>query len=430
MNVLPMDGLSERPMSNGPIANQRIAGFDAVRAFAVIGVVLLHACTPYAVYPMPGLCWPVRDVPSMPVDVVMWSIELFIMPLFLVLAGILAAQTLVRRGAGELVRGRANRLLKPLAFGMLVVMPADLYVWLCGWVAEGLIEPVKLRSLKFEHGIDRDLWGLSHLWFLQYTFTYVVIAAVGAGLHARMPRWPGGWPTNRMVATALVALGFAAVLLRPEVVWGFQHAFLPVPTKWLFCGSFFFGGLMLSVVDPELNRLRTATLRWLVPVALLLAFTVTLGRWHLAQLQAGVPQPGLASEVGLAASTVVSGWAVTCSVLGIAIRYVQRVPRSIAYLSAASFWIYLVHHPLVGLVHIDLKYALPMLHPILKTVLATSVVLAVSLLSYEAFLRRTALGRWLGISAQSKQSRLPGGQVNVGATEQRAGVPVARRRAA
>ena len=50
-------------------------------------LVALHAGVPYARHPMPGLIWPVSDSRSGVVDAIFWSIEVFIMPLFLVMAG-------------------------------------------------------------------------------------------------------------------------------------------------------------------------------------------------------------------------------------------------------------------------------------------------------------------------------------------------------
>ena len=35
-------------------------------------------------------------------------------------------------------------------------------------------------------------------------------------------------------------------------------------------------------------------------------------------------------------------------------------------LAAASFWIYLVHHPILGIIHIDLKWLLPDANPVLE----------------------------------------------------------------
>ena len=76
-------------------------GFDAVRAVAVVAVVVLHALVPYLKHPMPGLVWSVSvmDEPSALADGVFWSIELFVMPLFLVIAGFFCLWDICQKGS-------------------------------------------------------------------------------------------------------------------------------------------------------------------------------------------------------------------------------------------------------------------------------------------------------------------------------------------
>ncbi len=386
MHVLPIRTLDR------PLAKVNFAGFDVIRAFAALGVVALHACVPYLQIPMPGLSWPVQDTPSSLVDIGFWTIELFIMPLFLVLAGFLAWQTLQRRGPGALVKNRAKRLLLPFLFGCLVILPIDLHLWVLGWVAEGLVEPIKMRSFKFDGVIDRNLWGTSHLWFLQYLFLYVLTFAAWHGARVRFP------VVRRITASAVtigmlcVALAAITLFIRPQVVWGFQHAFAPVPSKWIYNGLFFAAGLLIASRDPQLSQLQACTSRLIVPAVLLAIAAVTLGRWHLA---GGENQ--LAAAV-LAVVTAVAAAMVTFSIIGISVKNVQAVSTTVKYIAAASFWIYLVHHPILVLVHQDLKLLFPELGPIIKVVASSAMSVAVSLLTYEGLVRKTWFGQWLGFA--------------------------------
>ena len=380
-------------------AKANFAGLDLVRALSALGVVLLHAGVPYAEHPMPGLSWPIRDASSRLVDGVFWGLELFIMPVFLVLAGFFAWRTLARRGPAQLLKGRFRRLAVPLCFGVLVVLPIDLYVWLCGWLAEGLIAPVKLRSLKFDQGLDRHLWGLSHLWFLQYLLLYVAVFAAAAAGIRRAPRARRGIPGTAGCAVLLVLAGVLTLWWRPEVVWGFQHAFAPVPSKWLYCFTFFAGGLLLAARDPQLLWLRAVSPRLVAVGAVIAVAAVILGRWHLSGGQSR------AASGMLAVLTVLGAWTVTLGGIGLADRWTKAPSGWIGYLSAASFWVYLVHHPVVALVHIDLKWSLPALDPALKTLAAFAISVTWSLLSYEALVRKTAFGAWLGFAGSAPAKR-------------------------
>ena len=188
MDILPLRAADSATAASSTRSN--FAGLDALRAFAALGVVLLHACVPYLRHPMPGLSWSVADTPHTAIDLLFWSIELFIMPLFLVLAGFFAWRTLKQRGPRSLFRGRARRLLVPLLFGAVVILPLDLYCWVGSWVAEGLVSPVKLKSLKVDPPLGENLWGLSHLWFLQYCFHITCLTGL-ALLTRRYPRIKG-----------------------------------------------------------------------------------------------------------------------------------------------------------------------------------------------------------------------------------------------
>ncbi len=395
MDVLPLH------TADSPRPRATIPGLDAVRALAALGVVLLHSCVPYLKNPMPGLVWPVRDSTSSLVDIGFWTIELFIMPLFLVLAGMFAWNTLARRGTRALVKSRARRLLIPLLFGMIVILPLDLYCWVLGWVADGTVAPVKLRSLKFDAAVDRELWGLSHLWFLQYLFLYVVAASVVttvscwarfrfAGARRWIPR-PSTFPF------VLLSIAILVLYLHPEVVWGFQHSFAPLPSKWVYSGIFFAFGAMLGAWDGELLWLKARATRLAAPAIACTAAAVILGRWYLSGDDNQNAQSAHYAQFTLAALTAFSALLVTMSIIGMAAR-IDRISNSIRYLAAASFWVYLVHHPVVGLVHIDLKFVLEGVHPAVKTALAFGITSGVCLLTYEGLVRRSALGRMLGFA--------------------------------
>lgn len=390
MNLFPLPNPEPVSPADSQAAKHHFAGLEMVRALAALGVVLLHSGVPYLVHPMPGLVWPVRDTASPTVDFGFWSIELFIMPLFLMIAGFLAWQTLDRRGPEALLRSRARRLLVPLGFAMVFILPLDLYAWLLGWVAEGVIAPVKLRSLKLSGAIDRDLWGLSHLWFLQYLFLYVAALSGFAWLRGRSPLIQRIRFSPAAVAIGVLVIGTATLYFRPEVVWGFQHAFLPVPSKLLYSGLFFVCGVALAAHGSLRFDLQSNLGRLSITTILMMIAAVTLGQWYLRD------GDGRTASFTLALMTCGAALMSTITILLIAIRSKPTISPTIRYLAAASFWVYIVHHPILGLVHLDAKLLFPELNPILKTLATFAVTSGVSLLTYEGLVRRTALNGWLG----------------------------------
>ncbi|KAA5545283.1 acyltransferase [Roseiconus nitratireducens] len=416
------------PGAKGTAASA-LAGLVGLRAAAALAVVLLHACVPYLRHPMPGLVWPVRDAGGEWVDCAFWTIEVFIMPLFLAIAGFLLWRSARRSTPWQLVRSRAQRLLVPLAFGMLVVLPADLYIWAIGLVAEGAMPAVKLKSLKFDAPISDQIWGLSHLWFLLYVFLYVAVIAsvLWIGRRIEIGQRFRNVLSGSSAVVAIVAVAIMALVIAPEVVWGFQHAFLPVPSKWIYSGAFFVGGWLLAARDPELRWTSMTCWRTGGVGVITLFASVGLGRWYLQRAEEQLPVD-TATVFVLAVLTTLAAGATTLALIGGSTRYFRRAPKAIQYVAAASFWIYLVHHPLVGLLHIDLKWALGEGNPGMKAAASCTGAVLLSLATYECFVRRTRLGVWLGMERRPT-SAVPAG-TSADPIERDAAVDSGARRAA
>lgn len=377
----------------------RLGGFDLVRILAAFAVVILHASAPYLVQRMPGLTWPVFDTPSQFVNLVGWSIELFIMPLFLLMAGFFTP-AIYRKGNGwGFIRHRFKRLIVPLCVAMIIVLPADLYIWLTGWLIEGHITPRKIQSLKFDNGVDEGLWGLSHLWFLQYLFLYAVawvgVKHISSKYHFA---WPFSTKSNILI---LAVIGWFILFTVPKVVFGFQHDFLPVPSKWFYSGLYFFGGILLS----ENHKLQLACRKHWPLLLLTGAFATLLGVHFGCQMLDDNSRTILRMLASFL--TVVSAWTISLGSVGWASR--SRLPTSpaIRYLAAASFWVYLIHHPIVGLCHIQLKVLFPAWPAEAKMVTATATALAFSLLSFEVLIRRWPLAGLLGTPHEFHKSQTP-----------------------
>ncbi len=365
-------------------ATHRWEGLDALRGIAAVLVVMLHAAMPYLHRPMPGLVWAAQDVPSPVVDALCWAIEGFIMPLFFLQAGFFAAGLHNRLGEKEFLKHRARRLLVPMAFACVVILPADLYIWAAGFLCDGRCTWTQFRRLNFDRALRADLFGFSHLWFLEYLFLLCVGLAAAGLFRRRFPRMR--LPANGLVRFAAGCAVVAGVLvIEPGVVVGFQHAFLPVLPKFLHSAAFFSLGIWLH--GGETRRERIVAWSPAMLVAALVVFSISLPKIHQHQ-----EAPLLAeSRVGL--GLLLAFYAVTMSLglFGLFLGWVRRTPPTLKRLADASFWIYLVHHPLVGLIQIDLIRS--SLAPEWKFLAVTGLTLLLTIASYEAFVRNG----WLGV---------------------------------
>lgn len=392
-----------------PDAEARLHGLDWLRAGATLLVVLLHAGIPYLTHPLPGLVWATTSPQrSGSVDLFCWWINGFIMPLFFLMSGYLAAQLRQRHGVHGFLRHRLTRIGGPLLVGAVLVLPLDLYVWLLGWVNSGWIAPNKLRSLKIDSPLGDTLWGVAHLWFLQYLLLYCLCgwgcctlaewmrrcrSPERPGLE-RNPTFSGHVPSlkkrlfevGRLAAVLIAGIAVCAALLKlqPRIVIGFRHSWLPV---WENAAYYAVPFAMGWFWFPRASRLISRRQGLWGVAAASGFFMVLLPRLRQHVLHESIPAhdplvPILFATFGLLMSVSLFGTA-------LAVRW-NTPPQAVRYFCEASFWVYLVHHPLVALMHVDL--ALLDWPPLLEFLLSAAVPLLLALLSYEILVRRTLLG--------------------------------------
>jgi len=408
----------------------RYHGLDWLRGIAALLVVALHGGIAYTLSPFPGLAWPTHDPrPSSFVDAATWWIDGFIMPLFLLLGGFVAAQLFLKRGPGGFLRHRARRLLVPLLFGCVVILPLDLYVWLLGWAGEGKIPLKKLRSLKLGEA-GRDLWGVGHLWFLEYLFLFSAAAwglchiatwwstrrAADDAVHHTSPKRKRGntvrWtfiPSLALRAGVrsdhdgasygylagsfwmpflLAAPSALALWWEPRIVIGFRHSWHPLAANLLYYAPCFAGGWWLyrSVRAGETST-RYAPWHLVLSIACFVLL-LPLIRAHVVTEFTGPRRVALAALFACFAWLSAVGW------FGVCLRWLRSPPpRAVRYLSEASFWVYLFHHPVVGLAQVAL--AASTLPVAMKFVIVTATGVSLSLLTYQVGVRFTWVGQLL-----------------------------------
>lgn len=370
----------------------RHSGLDALRGVATVLVVVLHAAVPYTAVAMPGLTWPVRQHGQSPlVDGLFWTIEGAIMPLFFWMSGYGAVRSLNAHGLGAFLRLRWARIGVPLLLGIAVILPCELYVWMLGWVVQGELPAYKLRTLCLGP-YHRDLWGLSHLWYLEYLLLFCgMLAAAKWTLggyfereheahHRRRAILADWWNSPARVAV-LAVLSSAILWWQPKIVVGFQHSFFPVLGKCGFSGLFFSAGMMTAASG-------RASTRWGWPRMLLSPFAL----WAVLPLVhadargavAGADRIVLATGLGCYAAFMTTGawdWAY---------RYQMKSGPVIRLVAASSYWTYLTHHPLTAVWHIALRDS--GLAVEVQCVLTVAGTLAWCMASYVVLVRKTWIG--------------------------------------
>lgn len=392
--------MTAMPVPNSASA-ERLHALDAVRAIALLLGLVLHACMsfiPSPVFPI----WIVADSQANAVPAVaFFFIHLFRMAAFFMIAGYFAKLLLERRGTWGFAKNRAIRIAGPLVTFWTPVLMAILACLLWAlWIRNGYSFPPGPPPPP----ITVETFPLTHLWFLWallllYAALLVGRAAIGAvdgkGTLARgadkamrLLVMPWGLP---LVAAPL------AVALYLKADW-FMWFGVPTPDTGLVpnaAASVAFGiAFLLGVfIRRNSDALLARIARWWA-VWLLLATGLGVASLLLAG-GARIPNFLVPPEQSVVNASVyaLAVYASAFAALAWALRFLSGHSRALRYLSDASYWVYIVHLPVVMalqvLVH-DLGWPWPV-----KLLVIAGGTAAAALATYELLIRHSFMGRWL-----------------------------------
>ena len=375
-----------------------------MRAATMVWVVVLHAALAYAQVPIPNLIWAVRDPAAhSSFDILCWWALGISSPFFL-MSGFFAAEIYVGKGSRGFLENRLKRIVGPFLVGGLFILPATFFVWVGGWLISGQATLREFLRLKFHAtGLQRNLYGPAHLWSLEYL---AVLLAAFWILHEVKRvlgwRWEGASRGADRVSRLLVVSPWRPFILAVPttlILWAGHHhigldvlmdrqnSFLPETYRLLHNGLFFAVGVLLHRSRHSLGRLATHASTYLMLSVLVFAARAWLIHWDLETTLVGLPAWALAATGSLFT------WLITFGFLGLALAAFDRPRAVIRYLADSSYWIYLMHLPVVGLVQVDL---FPVQAPTaVKFILVLTVSLALGLASYQVMVRHTIIGIWL-----------------------------------
>ena len=364
---------------------------DNLRALAMLSGVLFHAALAYS--PLAHAFVPTADrAQSAAVDVCIWFLHLFRMPLFFLVAGFFAALLVARRGLGGLFRNRLRRIALPFVIFWPLVHAALSYSTLHAAATVQHPSPLLalIRQLTQTQGLPEQLPGTGHLWFLYYLLLFYILVwsasnfgleKLGNLVRGLSPAWLIGFlPLLLVPALASVSAPNPA----PE-------SFFPQFWAFGFYGPFFAFGYLLFGHQTMIERLRPAA-PWLLVASLMLygAF------WYLLHRQTpGTPDSSASLTIAVLEAYLSVWMTAVCLIAGKSL--LDRSNAVLRYLSDASYWTYLAHLPILFAIQYRLlDVELPWGVKFAASVLAT---FGICLLSYHLLVRRTILGAFLGVRA-------------------------------
>lgn len=376
-----------------PGDGERVHYMDNLRALAMLAGVVFHAALAYSVLVHPF--WPTADAGnSVAVDVAAWFLHLFRMPLFFVIAGFFAAMLVRKRGVGGMLGNRYARILLPFVVFWPIIHLA--MGWLTMHAAANVEHPSPVLAMITPWLADPNRPAapptLVHLWFLPYLMCFCILVWVVDALEIRAP---GRW--LRSMTPAVLAIAIPVALVLPLYAVPAPH---PAPEslfpQWwalvLYGVYFAFGYQMFH--RPELP----GRLAPLAPILLCAALIAYAGLCVLLREPQGPGQDPLV-HAARAFLEATSGFWMTLVCLVYGKRWLDRSHRILRYVSDASYWVYLVHLPILFAIQyplLDVDWPWGM-----KFAVSTLATFAACLLSYHVLIRGTRLGRLLGVQAST-----------------------------
>jgi ABC-type multidrug transport system ATPase subunit/peptidoglycan/LPS O-acetylase OafA/YrhL len=382
--------------------NDRLHALDAVRAFALLLGVVFHAGFSFLPGMIPGI-WAMTDnSPSVAISVLLFTSHIFRMSLFFFVAGFFARMMFQRKGARGFWGNRAKRILVPLLAGWVVLFPAIAAVWIWGLTRTfGGTLPAAPANLP---PAPPGAFPLTHLWFLYYLLVlYVVVLLVRAVIVA-VDRQGVIRRTADHVVRGAVKTGIAPVLLALPLVpalyaregWIMWFG-IPTPDQSVIPQMVSLVGYGTAVafgwlIHRQADLIGVWAKQW--PLNLAGALLATgAGLWIAGLTPILVPAAPGAMKLAFAIAYGLAIWCWSFAILGLATRFMSRGSDTVRYVADASYWIYLVHLPIVAAFQV-LVGQLPW-HWSLKFPLVLAASFAVLFVSYRYLVRSTFIGQML-----------------------------------
>jgi glucans biosynthesis protein C len=363
--------------------NERINGFDAVRAVAMWLGVVLHSLIVYKATPAPN--WPYdTEAGYVFLDWLYEYIHIFRMPLFYLVAGFFSRMVIQKKSLSYFVSQRFQRIFIPFIISVIVLLPLSLL-------------PFHVYRFFYTEQLSwSDAWqkstaqmlhwnGLAHLWFLYYLLFFYITAVgmqflllkTGAKSKPGLVSFIGDFNIAK-IGILVVALWFLLQFFHiytPPVYTGIKPNLLYI----LYYGFFFYWGWMMQVNSNSIFSM--SRYAW---VFIITGSLISVIRFLFPNLLSGI-----IGYLFVSIETI----ALVAGFIGLFIRYFNSNSSRWRYFSDSSYWVYLVHLMIVSTMQVLLLHSV--VPVFLRMIVVMIVTLLIALLSYHYFVRYTFIGKYL-----------------------------------
>ena len=392
---------------------ERLHALDAVRAFALLLGIVFHAGFSFIPGMIPGIWAIVDSSPSTAVSVVLFTSHIFRMSLFFFIAGFFARMMFHRKGPRGFWGDRVRRILVPLVVGWMVLFPTIAVVWVWGLKTTfGDHIPAPPAELMSRPGA----FPLTHLWFLYYLLVLyaivtlvrrAIVAVDGAGSFRRsIDRAVRGVAQSGSTAAVLALPVSVALCFRSNWFSWFgvptpDQSVIPELTSLIAYGTAIAFGWL---VHRQTDLLQAWQRQWRGHLA---GAIVTTGvcLYIAGPVPTLVPAARGGQTMIYAIAYALAIWCWAFAVIGIAQRFLSSESAVRRYVADSSYWLYLVHLPVVVAVQVLVGH-LPW-HWSVKLSIILAGSFAILFGSYHALVRYTFIGAVLNGRKQPRNSAPP-----------------------
>ena len=389
-------------MTTTALPERRLDYLDAVRAYALLLGIVFHASLTFLpIY----IGWAVQDVSTSPlISVFVLVSHSFRMELFFLIAGFFSHMTFHRKGGAAFLKGRFFRIVIPFVVGWFALRPLLISGWIMGGAS--LRGDVDIRAglaggFQSLSSLPEGIFTGTHLWFLYYlTLITGVFLTLRAALTAR-PLWYA-----RLTGIADAGLGWLArspltifILAIPTGValWFMQNWGMDTPDLSLvphLPATAVYGGCFALGWALHRNANWLTSMTRLSPVTLLAAVGSIVAVLWLSGIQGNTAHSYYReARIGFVTGYGVMMWSVIFLTIGVFRKLIQKPNKVIRYVADSSYWLYLLHLPVV--IWLQVAFAELPMHWTLKLVSISALTIGGSLLLYDLFVRSTFVGALL-----------------------------------
>ncbi|MBI5373188.1 MAG: acyltransferase family protein [Sphingobacteriales bacterium] len=376
-------------------AGQRYHGIDALRAFAMILGIFLHATIVYKEKPLP--VWPHDAYSNSGVfDYLYFFIHTFRMPLFFLVAGFFCRFLIYKVGVPEFIRRRWQRIGIPFLGSLIFILPLTVFPFL--YHQNSAVYGAD-RLMNFKASFKQLFrWnGIAHLWFLYYLLLYYIVAVLyvrAMAIPALRPvaslinKAGDKWKGHAFFLTLTSIAGTWFILsLSDELLVPVDTGLVPGFSNLLFYGFFMWLGWIINI-RPAFFDFMVKYAGWLLVAGLLISGFTFYQDFHDCN------PPAYRIPVGMI-KLLLSGQIIflVFGITGIFLHYFRDESHLWRYLSDAAYWMYLVHMGVVVVLQLVLLQF--NIYSGVKFMTVFSVTLAFTILTYQFLVRYTRIGAYL-----------------------------------